>query len=806
MLGHIFENLLEDNKEKGAYYTPKPIVHYMCQESIIEYLNTTLGSDDKLRSGIEHLIKNQETGEINHFYDEILMALKEVKVCDPAIGSGAFPMGILQGIYQTVETIYYASPDSVGAIWQLQEDKWNTAKVKKQIIQHSIYGVDIEQGAVDIARLRFWLSLIVDEEEPSPLPNLEYKIRTGNSLLSTVSFNGEDEPIEIDWEIEDSSGNLWGQDEIEKKQEILNEIHAKQDRFFNSDAIDKEALEQDIRSLKIDLLMNQLQLMINIEGVEEKPQGRERRYNDRLKTYLQTQEWKNTINKLEQLKQQPNKPFNHFEWKLDFPEVLNPFIAGDSSGFDIIIANPPYVKEYTDKSAFDGFRNSPYYQGKMDIWYGFACKSIDMLCEQGVQCFIAQNNWVTSSGASIMRNKVIKDTKILQLVDFGDYMIFENASIQTMVMLFKKSEKADNYQFDLRRVKRSNATFEDVLSILNKDEKKDFNYLIPTINCDLLEGQYLTFSNVEITKILSLIHNKSNFKFGRKEVGQGIVTPQDFVNTKHLKKINGEFEVGDGIFVLSDDEKKKIRWNSNEINKIKPYYTSKELNKYYGNPENNYWIIYTDSSFGENYSGSKKSPPAELSKYPNITQHLDQFKNIITSAWKPYGLHRNREQSLFKGEKVISLRKCSDGPRFTYTDFPCYVSQTFYVIKTSRVDLKYLTGLLNSHLVEFWLKHKGKMQGDNYQVDKGPIMDIPVFVPKNDPGIGEIVDIIRRKKESDINADVFSYEKEIDLLVFKLYSLSYSETMTILEDLASYELDKEEFESVEVEEKMNLVQ
>ncbi|MDR9410941.1 MAG: hypothetical protein RI573_19015 [Balneolaceae bacterium] len=154
MLGHIFENLLEDNKDKGAYYTPKPIVHYMCQESLIEYLLTELtaeGTEDsekeELRGHLEDLIKKQEAGELVGFTEPILKSLKEVKVCDPAIGSGAFPMGILQEIYQAVETLHHLSPDNVQAIWELPDDDWHPAEVKKQIIQNSIYGVDIEKGA-----------------------------------------------------------------------------------------------------------------------------------------------------------------------------------------------------------------------------------------------------------------------------------------------------------------------------------------------------------------------------------------------------------------------------------------------------------------------------------------------------------------------------------------------------------------------------------------------------------------------------------------------------------------------------------
>lgn len=182
MLGHIFENLLEENREKGAFYTPKEIVHYMCQESLIEYLHTQFPDDAK--EDFDLLVRNNQVVQNLTAHKkaiEIDKKLKEVKICDPAIGSGAFPMGLLKEIFECRRLIYpYIKTNEV----------FSPADVKKEIIQKNIYGVDIENGAVEIARLRFWLALIVDEIEPQPLPNLDYKIMQGNTLLE--SFEGVD--------------------------------------------------------------------------------------------------------------------------------------------------------------------------------------------------------------------------------------------------------------------------------------------------------------------------------------------------------------------------------------------------------------------------------------------------------------------------------------------------------------------------------------------------------------------------------------------------------------------------------------
>ncbi len=198
MLGHIFENLLEDNKGKGAFYTPKEIVHYMCQESLYEYLKTYLAQNGfwsadaakaaTLEKDLHNFVTQKSASQIIEFDKPLATALTTVKICDPAIGSGAFPMGLLNEIFQCVHVLFDASPDTVGAVWEMET--WQPNVVKLNIIQNSIYGVDIEKGAVDIARLRFWLSLIVDEPKPTPLPNLDYKIMQGNSLLE--SFEGID--------------------------------------------------------------------------------------------------------------------------------------------------------------------------------------------------------------------------------------------------------------------------------------------------------------------------------------------------------------------------------------------------------------------------------------------------------------------------------------------------------------------------------------------------------------------------------------------------------------------------------------
>jgi hypothetical protein len=355
MLGHIFENLLEDNKDKGAFYTPKEIVHYMCQESLIEYLTTwfenqgyqviyqnisnpdqpKLFSLNELTEGqleleiavqsgskqidrilIEKLLKKnldeQEQGLIKEYAGEFHRALDQVKICDPAIGSGAFPMGLLHEIFTAKQTLH---------IFQYGNTiDFDASRVKLNIIQNSIYGVDIERGAVDIARLRFWLSLIVDESEPKALPNLDYKIVVGNSLVSKLG----DQIIDIDWDMKGSKqGNVFV--DVFKPEEILKKISEAQRQFFSPDS-NKKVLAGEIRQLKIDLLIAQLELMVKTKGIETQPTAKGKNITKQTEIYLQTVSWKNTIAQLKNLKTKPELPLNFFDWKLDFPEVMNPYL------------------------------------------------------------------------------------------------------------------------------------------------------------------------------------------------------------------------------------------------------------------------------------------------------------------------------------------------------------------------------------------------------------------------------------------------------------------------------------------------
>ena len=465
---------------------------------------------------------------------------------------------------------------------------------------------------------------------------------------------------------------------------------------------------------------------------------------------------------------------NCFDWEREFSSIFK------SGGFDIVIGNPPYVKEYTDREIFENIKKSKlvkYYQGKMDLWYFFVCFGLDILKDNGKLGFIAPNNWITNSGASILRNKILTDTKILKYVDFGDFKVFADAGIQTMVFILNKENISEDYQLDYYKVLNKNISILDLSNFLFKDIKNEDISIIKTImSKNKMLNDIITFVDANKEAILYKIKEKGNYYLNEDNTAQGIVYPQDYLNEKNRLVLGGDFKVGDGIFVINDKEKNQLNLQKEELKLIRPVYTTEQIKRYYANSINKEWVIYTGSTF-KNIN--------EMKKYPNIKKHLDKFKKVITSDNAPYGLHRARKESFFNGEKIIAVRKCVDRPIFSYVDFNSYVSATFYVIKPANIDLKYLTGILNSKLIAFWLKNKGKMQGSNYQVDKEPLLNIPIVNTKDEKVKSKLVKLvdniiaINKKLVGENNPNtkeilerqVRALDGEIDRLVYKLYNL-----------------------------------
>lgn len=795
MLGHIFENLLEENKDKGAFYTPKEIVHYMCQESLIEYLITYFEEKGHLtnlidiksnnpkkqinREIIEQLLKREISTEnkncIESFVNEFHIALDTVKICDPAIGSGAFPMGLLHEIYTTKQTLHIIEHGDT--------QTFDSTLVKLNIIQNSIYGVDIEKGAVDIARLRFWLSLIVDEDKPKPLPNLDYKIVVGNSLVSKI---GQD-IIDIDWSLDETSHGLFSVDLSKQKIEILNKISKKQKIYFNTEN-HKRKISLEIRELKIDLIINQLQLMIRTRGIESKPSGLGNSITRQTEIYLKTLRWKNSIKDLQTLKNNPNEHLDYFDWKLDFPEVLNEKV-NSKPGFDIVIGNPPYIGQKGNKDLFEPLKTSSkwsdFYERKQDIYYYFISLGIKLLSKEGNLTYIIPPYFLTATGGGNLRDFIIKNSYINKIMNLSESVkVFDNASINSIIIFLSKNKKYLNSKikiFEPNLISKNSYLTDPKLSQSKFSSK------------DLTKGEWFIFKKESTLEFINGVIKLGSIS----TISPGIQTGCDKVTNSHIDsyKLESIFK-DEGIFIISDEEYRSLNLTENEREFIKPFYKNSSISKWTYNEENKHWIIVT------NYISN-------IDNYPNIKKHLNKFREILDNRYRNFALlnadkegkwwylYGYRPNTNFDGEKIILPYRAVDNS-FCFSDKPFYASiDVFFInINNHLYSTKFITCILCSKLIEYWLNNNCKRKGKILELYQKPLSEIPIKEASKEIQlifVNYVDEIIHRKSK---NLETLSLENKINSFVYKLYELSFEDVIKIDLDFSLSLVDYENLEII----------
>ena len=397
MLGKIFENLLEDNKDKGAFYTPKEIVRYMCQESLTAYLQTGI-DDAEVKEHIANFVKTSDVEELGGASSELAMSIDrkliDVKICDPAIGSGAFPMGLLRELYACRKSIEIFRED-------------NAADIKRHIIQNNIYGVDIEKGAVDIARLRFWLALIIDEKEPMPLPNFDFKIMQGNSLLE--SYKGVDLDV--------TSKKLKTGKDTKKTRGVL--------------SLGFE--ETDVQKTIQDLVKSYFSITDHTLRAQRRQQI-DKYVKDYIKVCAEgNHEVQDAVDELEI----PNDQF--FLWHTYFADVF------EQGGFDIVIANPPYVEfKNLSVNVKQQLKNFQTTKGKYDLYIPFIELTKSLIVDNGHAIYICPTRFLKRDYGKALRHFIRQNLALVEIVDFGDKQNFENAMTYTGIFMFRASNDSDN--------------------------------------------------------------------------------------------------------------------------------------------------------------------------------------------------------------------------------------------------------------------------------------------------------------------------------------------------------------------------
>ncbi|EAM0369935.1 class I SAM-dependent DNA methyltransferase [Campylobacter coli] len=806
VLGNVFEKL--NGYKEGSFYTPSFITSYMCKESItkvvLDKFNTQFDLDAKDISELRKSLRKEDKKAQKEL-------LNSIKICDPAVGSGHFlvsALNVMLSIYDELnlfdeefylevqndeilitnhkgEFIEYKRPSTPkDKAHLIQQELFHT---KKDIIENNLFGVDINPNSCEITKLRLWIELLkhsfyqsFDDEnyhDLKTLPNIDINIKCGNSLVSYF----------------ETGKSLSHYPNIKERMSKYKRIVKDYKEGFYTD---KNLIAKEIKNLQEsfknfclkDKFNKEIKQLTNGANEYSKKYGdflADEHHDEKFKSFFSKNMFefsfdeKVAIKEFANLKKEYDNIFNlesnhPFEWRFEFPEILGD--DGNFKGFDLIIGNPPYIKEAENKDLFTNTKKLRTYQGKMDIWYHFVGRGFDMLKNNGYLAFIATNNWVTNSGAKKLRNIVLEESQILSLVDFSSFMVFDSASIQTMIMSFQKTKPPKNYEFHFAKITTQTPIYEDALSLLKNEKTQNNEILKINLTPKKFIDKTLNFTKSDYEELFNKIQKYGKFYLEEREVAQGIVYPQENINKKSLEILGNNFYLGQGIQKLTNEEVENLNLLKNEKILLKPIFESDNIQKYFVKRYNYFWVIYTNSSFKN---------PNSMDDYPNLKKHLDKFQNVITSDNKPYGLHRARDEKFFTGSpRIVALRKCVGEPKFSYVDFDCYVSATFYVIKTQRINVKYLTAILNSKLIAFWLKHKGKMQGNNYQIDKEPLLNIPIVTinSKNQKIADELinlVDEILKAKEQDKNANTQELENKINSLVYKLYNLTEDEIKII---------------------------
>ncbi len=773
MLGKVFENLLEvkDRKSKGAFYTPREIVHYMCRESLIHYLDNCLNADsgDEMikKEDIEQLIryghlalehettvagKGKETRAYRHKLPESVrthagqldQALADIKICDPAIGSGAFPVGMLQEIV-TARLVLNSF---------LQNNDHTPYQLKRHAIQNSIYGVDIDASAIDIARLRLWLSMIVDEEDYDTieaLPNLDYKIVCGNSLISRY-------PLEVPINNVFREFNKRVKSDDYSNTVIKEMVGGKDIDLAYYKKLDKEFLQESTHEKKkvFRELINEIKrafiIYLGKEQNEKVSKARGILINLQIKDIFGNQvgskdEIKKAEKRLMELQQARQKIQegvlykNAVEWRFEFPDLLDD--EGNFVGFDVVIGNPPYIqlqKAFDDQRKYaDLYKEMNYrtFERTGDIYALFYEKGLDILHEGSHLCYITSNKWMRANYGKSLR-KLLAGLNPKILIDLGPG-IFSTATVDTNILLVQKTKSRNTA---LKAITLTKDKYLDQLS------DSDFTRL-----CRLSEESWIILSPAE-QKIKQRIEQVGTpLKDWDINIYRGVLTGynQAFI-------IDGKTKDR----LIAQDPK------SAEI--IKPILRGRDIKRYKAEFAD-LWLINAHNGYVN--SDGKRIPSIDINDYPAIKEHLDQYweqlKKRQDKGVTPYNLRNCAYLEEFEKEKIIYPNMTKYLP-FYYDKTKSLTNQKCFILTGS--ELKYLMGYFNSEISHYLIKQNfPELQGGTRELSKVFFIyhPVPKISAQFQVPFEALVDyILLLKEQGEYDKSVY-FEQLIDGMVYELY-------------------------------------
>ncbi|WRE28963.1 class I SAM-dependent DNA methyltransferase [Helicobacter pylori] len=810
VLGLVFEKL--NGYKEGSFYTPSFITSYMCKESIesivLDKFNAIYQWDCEnlkaLKGKIDRNFSNEKA-------KEYLNTLLTLRVCDPAVGSGhflvsalnemvwiAYKLGLIASLYrydlklENDEIIIHTPEDKIFnyTIPHRENDPHHHIQkelfeLKKSIIENCLFGVDINPNSCEITKLRLWIELLKysyyifengkNTNNLETLPNIDINIKCANSLISRFNLNDDLKKIpNIKQKIQEYK-DLVAQykdpnplyplnkaDLINKIQDLKNtfsltlkdpktkaelentiEKHIKKYNFF---ALDDKSLLDGLNYF-IPNLFGTLKLSPKEEEEAFASYGRIRALRKKLDDALSGREYQNA-----------------FEWRFEFPEVLDD--EGDFLGFDCIIGNPPYIRQeqIKDLKPLLEKQYKDFYNSTADIYTYFFALSYHLLKEKGFNAFITSNKYARAKYGAKLREWLLKKTTIVSYMELNALKVFESAAVDTSIMNFIKQTPPKESDF-----KYYEPTPND------KDDLKSTPSL--SMKQNALSTESFIFANATLLDLRDKIESVGTpLKDWDIQINYGIKTG---ANEAFIIPTEKRDEI------LNACKTQEERERTERL--IKPILRGKDI-KRYSYEWAHLWVINTHNGYTSNLKS--KIPPIDIEKYPATKAHLDAHYDTIATRCDqgdtPYHLRNCAYLEDFEKEKIVYPCIMAKEPCFVYEEKGFYAPAPANIITGDKIEIKYITALLNSKCIYFAMRKfymgggiEGELKTNN--LEKIPI---PQITEKNQELADKITDGAKQilaLKEKDPKANTQKLEKEIDALVYQLYHLT-DEEIKIIED------------------------
>lgn len=778
VLGLIFEKI--NGYKEGSFFTPGFITMYMCRETIrravIQKFNAVKGWQCQTLDDVYDKIEDKR---------EANQIINSLKICDPAVGSGHFLVSVLNELLvikselkilmdrkkqrrlkeytleiSNDELYIYDKDDGKLVIYNpINPDKQSLQEAlfheKQTIIENCLFGVDINPNSVKICRLRLWIELLknayyIENNDPETqhlprqletLPNIDINIKCGNSLISRY-------PLDVDLKSALMKSNLTienyknavdsykNAENGAQKQALVKLIATVKNNFCSY--IDESEPKYKVFSEK----KNQLYALKNQKGLFEIPAGLKKQIADLTKEVQQLSD---------ELAAEKNNPVfdKAFEWRFEFPEVLNN--DGDFIGFDVVIGNPPYFSVSHINHLKPVLTNYKTYSSSGDIYALFYELGQNILDKNGFESFIISNKWMRANYGEALREYIVTNSNPLALVDFGQNLIFDNATVHTNIILSQKTENKN----ELSAVRFEDGVFFEYV--------KNFNHYIDShkINNIKVDGGIWNLCNENQHSFLEKIEQHKKLQHWKININFGIKT--------------GFNEA----FIINEKTKESlIAKDAKNAEIIKPILRGRDTRRYYCNYANLY-VITTFPALSIN-----------IEDYPVIEAYLNDFGKSRLEQSGMAGSRKKTPNQWFELQDTIAYYKdftkpkiifseIVSEPQFYYDINDYYPEATVFVI--SGDHLKYLTALLNSKAVTYFFKSfymGGELVG-KIRYKKAFLEQVPIPEPteSQENEIVKLVDEIIEFKKS--GKDTSDLEKQIDQLVYALYDLTPEEQLLI---------------------------